>query len=1484
MGVLLALALAVFVTTTHAQISVGPSGSITYTFDTNPPASEWSTVEAGVIGGSAGAIATAAALESDVQTRAASLFSTAIPTSGTVPPSAHQSARRNTTLNAIQTCPTGSSYTPLMATLRNDSGVNRSFVVINYDFEVNNAAGTTMVEEIPGHLVFWSLTGLPGSWQLIPSLSQVATSGPLSAVLNLGSWAPGSLLYILWVDDNGSVNRDNAGTEEGAFLIDNFIAFFEITGVEITGQPQTQTVLQGTAASLSVQVTGMSPSFQWYKNGQIIPGATSATLSFSAVTLNDAGNYHVVVNNPLPSSATSQTATLTVTPNPPNITTHPTGQTLLQGRSFTLSVTATGAFLQYQWFKDGQPVEGATSATLTINNAAVTDSGNYHVVVRNQESEQTSNPATVTVNLDTIPPVLVSAVALDDVQIILTFDEPILVSSVDPISVMVVGNNQASTLADFAESFPLPGQTYSAQVRVRSLEPMTFGVNYDLEILGGVEDAYENELDFATLPIARYIRVSGMDASSTWKYFDLVSEPPGNWRATDYDDSSWRSGSPVFLAFNAAPPGDVQGEPVRTIMDWNSKVIYFRSSFQLPGPAEGAAMRIRALLDDGAIFYLNGVEILRVWMPATATGAYADRANRTADGRGEFAGPFDIPASVLASALRDGENVLSVSVHQVNDTSSDLTFAAEIDVAVLRISQGPVSITVPPVGGTFAEGSTAILSVTAEGGIPISYQWFRNGVQIDGATSSTLVLANARPSQSGSYTVRVSNLENQVTSSPVTVTITPDTQAPTLVSGSLGTNTFTVTFSKQIDLMSVNTENIQITPADGGTALNILQVQVSNGTNLVLTTSARNPNTTYVLTVSGITDMAETPNVIAPGSRMAFIAIFGLEQVWKWYEILPKNVDPFDGTTWTAPAFNDSGWESGVGLFGTEPDNNYPFPILTPIRAPSGGGADTVYFRTEFDWHGDTQGVVLSSVNYVDDGLVIYLNGVEAVRWNVPAGAVTHLTKAPTANPGGEPVIQVLEIPAANLVQGRNVLAVSLHQAGDNSSDAVFGMTLSAATTRLASGPPSITANPVGGVWNERDTVTLRVTAEGSFPLNYAWFRNGQPIPGTTATLTLENAKPSQSGSYTVQVTNNEGNVTSTPVTVTINPDTAPPTIVSVMASSDRVTFRIRFSEPINPASVNPANIQIRPVGGGAALTVLNTQVNGNELVVTTSARTPGVDYTISISGITDLAETPLTMQAVANLSLVLPLIDIDTVWAYFPVPRGPNTAGEEPDPLGDTWIAGNFDDSGWATGRGLFGFETTPTIYRYPFNTPIDPPNLNNGPVNIYFRTAFDWSGSTDGLALVSTNWIDDGMVVYLNGVEVMRFNMPEGPVLYDTRAVVANPDGEGNAVVRTLSMANVVQGRNVLAVSVHNNSNTSSDTVFGMEVYVGVAQVDSPELVITRSGNNVTLSWQGAGFRLQQRSSLTTGAWADVPNGGTSPVTVPAGSGTMFFRLTNE
>jgi len=88
------------------------------------------------------------------------------------------------------------------------------------------------------------------------------------------------------------------------------------TPVTITDptHPADQTIMEGGSVTFTVVAAGSAPlSYQWFKGANPIPDATAASYTIPSVRTSDAGDYRVVVSNPLPSSATSRTARLTVT-------------------------------------------------------------------------------------------------------------------------------------------------------------------------------------------------------------------------------------------------------------------------------------------------------------------------------------------------------------------------------------------------------------------------------------------------------------------------------------------------------------------------------------------------------------------------------------------------------------------------------------------------------------------------------------------------------------------------------------------------------------------------------------------------------------------------------------------------------------------------------------------------------------------------------------------------------------------------------------------------------------------------------------------------------------------------------------------------------------------------------------------------------------------------------------------------------------------
>ncbi|MEY3231103.1 MAG: hypothetical protein RL689_1192, partial [Planctomycetota bacterium] len=166
----------------------------------------------------------------------------------------------------------------------------------------------------------------------------------------------------------------------------------------VATQPASATVCQTQPVSFTVVPGGTGPfTYVWKRNGTVVSGATSATLSLAATTPANAGSYVCEITGACGSVA-SNAATLTVNVGP-SIGTQPSSLSVCSGAAASLTVAASGSGpLTFQWRKGGTNIPGATSATFSVAAAVSTDQGSYDCVVSNGCGSVTSSSATLTVN------------------------------------------------------------------------------------------------------------------------------------------------------------------------------------------------------------------------------------------------------------------------------------------------------------------------------------------------------------------------------------------------------------------------------------------------------------------------------------------------------------------------------------------------------------------------------------------------------------------------------------------------------------------------------------------------------------------------------------------------------------------------------------------------------------------------------------------------------------------------------------------------------------------------------------------------------------------------------------------------------------------------------------------------------------------------------------------------------------------------------
>ena len=238
------------------------------------------------------------------------------------------------------------------------------------------------------------------------SLSLTASSSnstlvPGTSIVFGGSGANRTVSVTPASGRSGSASITVTVSDGNATATESFVITVTSTDVAptISTQPVATSVVAGGTASFSVVASGVpAPTYQWRRDGTPIAGATGATYSISNVAASHAGTYSVVVSNAA-GSVTSAGAGLSVT-EAVSIVSQPASQSIAKNTTATLSVTASGTGLSYQWYlgQSGDvstPISGANSAAYTTPRLSTTKS----YWVRVSASGQSANSTTATISI-----------------------------------------------------------------------------------------------------------------------------------------------------------------------------------------------------------------------------------------------------------------------------------------------------------------------------------------------------------------------------------------------------------------------------------------------------------------------------------------------------------------------------------------------------------------------------------------------------------------------------------------------------------------------------------------------------------------------------------------------------------------------------------------------------------------------------------------------------------------------------------------------------------------------------------------------------------------------------------------------------------------------------------------------------------------------------------------------------------------------------
>jgi hypothetical protein len=256
-----------------------------------------------------------------------------------------------------------------------------------------------------------------------------------------------------------------------------------------------------------------------------------------------------------------------------------------------------------------------------------------------------------------------------------------------------------------------------------------------------------------------------MLASSSWQVNASGTDLGTNWLDQAYDDTQagWSSGLGLF----GYTPSAGAYPPIQTSLASGPTTYYFRTHFNWTNDSANVAFVVTNYASDGAVFYINGVEVKRLRMPS-GTVSYATAAASTNSPTGH-ADVFGVDGGVL----QYGDNILEVENHQASGSAADMVFG----LSFYADAKFPVLNTDPtqPADRTVVAGNSTTFTAAVLGSGPLSYQWLEGGVPIPGANSLSYTIGTVVNTNAGSYALTVSNplSTNTTRAAVLTVSNTP---------------------------------------------------------------------------------------------------------------------------------------------------------------------------------------------------------------------------------------------------------------------------------------------------------------------------------------------------------------------------------------------------------------------------------------------------------------------------------------------------------------------------------------------------------------------------------------------------------------------------------------------------------------------------------------------------------------------------------------
>lgn len=510
-------------------------------------------------------------------------------------------------------------------------------------------------------------------------------------------------------------------------------------------QPGLRELCTGSPVLAHVTVTGTDVQYQWRRNGLAIEGASNATFSISAVSSTDVGVYDCMVNArcyPSPMLTSSFTILVDV---PVGFISQPESVVSCQGQDAQFLVAVYGSEPTFQWLKNGEPIhDNLTAQThhLMLTGLSAEDAGSYRILIGSRCSEISLQSDEALLSVLPLP----AFVELPKSASICEHGNVALQARATGVDVRyqwLLDNHEVEGATDsnlyLYDVMPSMSGKYS--VRVTDVCMSLESESVDVTVVSPVRILEQPHAVTVCEQHPVLLSVTATGSTGLYQWFkDGV--PLGEWntpelRIENADNSVAGLYTCKLIGAVECQPREVMTEPARVIV-LSAPVIATQTRVAYAAVHGQAVMRV-------GLTALSEADLIRTYQ------WYVDGAALVDDQR--FIGTSTMTLTVLDIGVHDAQRVYTCRVN-------GMCGAAWSDP--IRIVIPPLTIMQEPKDAKVCAGSSAQVSIVAvtDEGIPLTYQWLRNGVALQGATSATLSMPMFNDADNGDYSVRMNLGDN----------------------------------------------------------------------------------------------------------------------------------------------------------------------------------------------------------------------------------------------------------------------------------------------------------------------------------------------------------------------------------------------------------------------------------------------------------------------------------------------------------------------------------------------------------------------------------------------------------------------------------------------------------------------------------------------------------------------------------------------------